>query len=217
MKRLHRQIVLSATYQQAVGEAPESDPGNRLLSRFPYHRLDAERIRDVLLSASGLLCRKVGGESVHPPQPAAVTQMAYGSPSWDTSVGGDRFRRSLYTFAKRTAPFAAYTTFDAPTGENCIARRDRSTTPLQAMTLLNDAMFTEIARALAETSLREVRPQATAAEIARHLFQRLLVRPPDPHELAAILEFYQRQSGHAEPWTLVARALINTDEAITTP
>jgi hypothetical protein len=217
MKRLHRQIVLSATYRQSVGEAPESDPGNRLLSRFPYHRLDAERIRDALLSASGLLFRKIGGESVHPPQPATVTQMAYGSPSWKTSVGGDRFRRSIYTFAKRTAPFAAYTTFDGPTGENCIARRDRSTTPLQAMTLLNDAMFTEIARALAEVSVREAGSGATTREIARLMFRRLLVRPPDPQELAAIVDFYEHQSGHAEPWTLVARALINTDEAITTP
>jgi hypothetical protein len=217
MKRLHRQIVLSATYQQRVAAPPESDPDNRLLSCFPYHRLDAERIRDTLLSASGLLCRKVGGESVYPPQPAAVTQLAYGSPAWETSVGGDRYRRSLYTFAKRTAPFAAYATFDAPTGENCIARRDRSTTPLQAMTLLNDSMFTEIARALAETTLREAGPDATSEEIVRRMFQRVLVRPPDPQEWAAIVDFYRRQAGHTEPWTLVARALINTDEAITTP
>ena len=85
------------------------------------------------------------------------------------------------------------------------------------MTLLNDEMFTEIAAALAETSLREAGSDATTEEIARHMFGRLLVRPPDPQELAAIVDFFERHAAHPEPWTLVARALINTDEAITTP
>lgn len=217
LKRLHRQIVLSATYQQAIGDPPAIDPNNRLLSVFPYHRLDAERIRDALLSAAGLLSREIGGPSVYPPQPEVVMQMAYGSPNWDTSQGGDRYRRSLYTFSKRTAPFAAYSTFDAPSGENCIARRDQSTTPLQALTVLNDEMFLELARGLAETAVRESGSDATAERIAAHMFRRLLVRSPGPDELEAIVDFYHDQADQSEPWVLVARALINTDEAITIP
>ncbi len=217
MKWLHRQIVLSATYRQAVGSAPQNDPNNRWLSRFPHRRFDAERIRDAMLSAAGLLCRQVGGESVYPPQPESVSEMAYGSPKWNTSNGGNRYRRSLYTFAKRTAPFAALTTFDGPTGELCIARRDRSTTPLQALTLMNDAMYIEIARGLAETAIRDVARDATPREIATKIFRRLLVRSPEPEELDAIVEFYRQQSNYKEPWMLVARALMNTDEAITTP
>lgn len=220
IKALHREIVLSATYRQATGAAPAIDPNNRLLSVFPYRRYDAEQIRDSLLSASGLLSRKVGGPSVYPPQPASVVQLAYGNTPWPISDGGDRFRRSLYTYSKRTAPFAAFTTFDAPSGELCIARRDRSTTPLQALTLLNDEMYLEIADALAKQAIRDVGdPSGPAAErgIATRLFKRLLVREPNEMELNAILKFYRDQSEHERPWMLVARVLMNTDEAITTP
>jgi hypothetical protein len=225
IKRLHRQIVLSSTYRQAVGSAPQQDPENKLLSTFPYRRYNAERIRDAFLSASGLLSRRQGGPSVYPPQPKAVVEIAYGKPAWPTSKGADRFRRSLYTFSKRTAPFAAFTTFDAPSGEVCIARRDSSTTPLQALTLLNDAMYLEIADGLARQSVRDVvgndaSPDDVVANvrpIARRMFRRLLVRQPQPEELDAIVRFYHQQSEHQDPWLLVARALMNTDEAITTP
>ncbi len=216
MKKLHREIVLSATYRQALGVPPDTDPRNRLVSVFPHRRLDAEQIRDTMLSASGLLTRRVGGPSVHPPQPDSVMNIAYGAPDWPTSVGGDRYRRSLYTFSKRTAPFAALLIFDGPTGELCLARRERSTTPLQALTLLNDAMFMEIAAGLAESAIREsgeVGPEKIAASI----FRRLLVREPDPHEIEALVNFYRKVSGREDAWTLVARALMNTDEAITTP
>ena len=220
LKRLHREIVLSSTYRQRVGSAPVSDPDNRLLSVFPYRRLDAERIRDAFLSASGLLARRIGGASVYPPQPAEVMEMAYGNSSWPTSEGASRYRRSLYTFSKRTAPFAAFSTFDAPSGELCVARRERSTTPLQALTLLNDAMYLEIAQALADQADRDARQngsQASPARIAERIFKRLFVRAPRPDELLAVLSFYESQSSHEQPWMLVARALMNTDEAITTP
>lgn len=217
LKRLHRQIVLSATYRQAVGPSPRTDPLNRLRSRFPHRRMDAEVIRDSLLSASGLLTRHVGGESVYPPQPTSVNEMAYGSPAWDVSTGADRYRRSIYTFSKRTAPFASFTTFDGPSGESCVARRDRSTTPLQALTLLNDEMYLEIARGLAETAIREVGDGSDPRQIADRMFRQLLVRGPSSRELDAIIRFYEGQLQHEEPWTLVARVLINTDEAITTP
>jgi hypothetical protein len=217
MKRLHREIVLSATYQQRVGRGPEGDPGNRLLSRFPYRRLDAERIRDVMLSAAGLLTRKIGGPSVFPPQPEAISKMAYGSPDWKTSSDGDRYRRSLYTFSKRTAPFAAFATFDGPSGETCAARRDTSTTPLQALTLMNDEMYLEIARGLAADGLRELGEDASPRSIAERLFRRLLSRKPESDEIDALIDFYRDRASHEEPWTLVARALMNTDEAITVP
>ena len=172
------------------------------------------------MSASGLLSRSVGGPSVYPPQPKSVVQMAYGNTAWPTSEGANRYRRSLYTYSKRTAPFAAFSTFDAPSGEVCIARRDRSTTPLQALTLLNDEMYLEIAEGLARQSIRDVGEVAGPArdrEIASRMFRRLLVRDPSSAELDAIVKFYQSQSGDKASWMLVARALMNTDEAITTP
>jgi len=217
MKRLHRQIVLSSTYRQAVTAVHESDPDQRLLAGFPHRRLDAELVRDALLSAAGLMTFQLGGPSVYPPQGVGVTELAYGATAWKVSQGGDRFRRSLYTFSKRTAPFAAYAAFDAPSGELCVARRDRSTTPLQALTLLNDPMYMEIARGLAATVQRDLPAGSEPTQIATTIFQRLFVRQPSADELAAILDFYHRQQEHAEPWTLVARALMNTDEAITTP
>ncbi len=248
LKRLQRRIVMSSVYQQsshADAARRNQDLDNRLLSRGPRFRVDAEMIRDAALVASGRLSAELGGPSVYPPQPASVTGMAYGSPAWKTSPDGDRYRRSLYTFAKRTAPFAAYTVFDGPTGESCLPRRDRSNTPLQSLTLLNDPMLLELASATANKALRDVggagtdvgaggdsqlvadeedHSQRTAA-IAETIFRRVLTRQPTAVELEQICAFYEQQlatnSGPREPadelagWTLVARALMNTDEAIT--
>ena len=152
MKRMHKLIVMSATYQQSSRATPEllaKDPENRLLARGPRVRLEAEVIRDAALRASGLLSERIGGPSVFPPQPPGVTtEGTYGGLEWKVSPGGDRYRRGLYTFTKRTAPFAMATTFDAPSGEVCVARREVSNTPLQALTLLNDPVFQEAAQAL---------------------------------------------------------------------
>ena len=217
LKHLHRRIVLSSTYQQALGAPDQRDPRNRLLAVFPHRRMNAEQIRDTFLSASGLLSRRIGGASVYPPQPAVVNEMAYGAPKWRTSTGSDRYRRSLYTFSKRTAPFAAFTAFDGPTGETCLARRDRSTTPLQALTLLNDEMYLEIARGLANAAIRDLPDDAPPHAIAKRIFRRLLTRSPEPAEIDAILRFHANRVDDPEAWMLVARALMNTDEAITTP
>ncbi|MBX3437527.1 MAG: DUF1553 domain-containing protein, partial [Planctomycetaceae bacterium] len=238
MKELHRLIVTSATYRQST-KAPEErwsrDPENRLLARGPRFRMNAEVVRDALLKSSGLLSPKMYGPSVYPPQPASVAALAYGEDAWTPSEGEDRYRRSLYTFSKRTAPFAAYTVFDAPTGESCIARRNRSNTPLQSLTLLNDEMYLEMARALARTSPRH--PEGTSEQHATAIFRRLLTRPPQPQEIEAILSFYREQQKRLEngelniaviagsddasaadaAWILVARALMNLDEAITKP
>ncbi|MDB6033158.1 MAG: Planctomycete cytochrome, partial [Verrucomicrobiales bacterium] len=148
-KVLHRLIVTSSTYRQSSkvpAELEARDPNNRLFARGPRVRLEAELVRDGALHASGLLSRKMFGPPVRPPQPAGVTEVAYGSPAWETSTGEDRYRRSLYTFQKRSAPFAMFNTFDAPSGEVCLARRESSNTPLQALALLNDVAFVEVAR-----------------------------------------------------------------------
>ncbi|MCB1228662.1 MAG: PSD1 domain-containing protein [Verrucomicrobiae bacterium] len=239
LKQLHRLIVTSATYRQDARTTPElleRDPTNTLLARGPRFRLDAEIIRDSALATSGLLSEKLGGPSVYPPQPPSVSEAAYGSPKWTPSPGQDRYRRSLYTFAKRTAPFAAYLTFDGPTGEACIARRDRSNTPLQALTLMNDTMFTEAAAALADSTLSGLGPNPVESEIvAAELFRRVLTREPDQSELTDLIGYYESQlarlktgelatekiggNDSATPehaaWTMVARVILNLDEAVT--
>jgi hypothetical protein len=236
LKKLHRLIVTSSVYRQSSRITPKllkDDPTNQLLARGPRYRMDSELIRDLLLQASGLLSSKMNGPSVYPPQPESVVSLAYGSPKWNPSAGEDRYRRSIYTFSKRTAPFAAYAVFDAPSGENCIDRRNRSNTPLQALTLLNDEMFLEMAHALARQAIQWSDPSAESR--ATFLFRRILTRPPSPPELAAIVDYYARQqkrfadgelvprtgggSGSPESefsaWVLTARALMNLDETIT--
>lgn len=233
MKQLHRLIVTSDAYRRDStidSTQLEKDPDNRFLARGARFRLDAEMIRDGALAASGLLTEKIGGPSVFPPQPSSVVDMAYGNGKWTTSSGPDRYRRSLYTFAKRTAPFAAYLTFDGPTGESCLPRRDTSNTPLQALTLLNDGMFLEAAEALANSTGLSDRPNPVKLE---EMFQRILTRPPTDAEKADFLEFYETQKeriagGELKPgelveggnpelaaWTMVARVLMNLNEAIT--
>ena len=138
-------------------------------------RLDGELVRDAALAASGLLSRKIGGPSVFPPQPANVSsEGAYGPLAWKVSEGEDRYRRGLYTFTKRTAPYAMLATFDAPSGEACVARREISNTPLQSLTLLNDAVFVEAAQAVGK-SLAE--GQGTVDQRAEELFRRFVSRP----------------------------------------
>ena len=235
MKKLHRLIVTSATYRQASTAPPalaERDPKNVLLARGPRVRLDAEVIRDSMLKAASLLSEKMYGPGVRPPQPEGVTEVAYGSPKWNVSGGEDRHRRSVYTFQKRTAPFAMTTTFDGPTGEACVARRDTSNSALQALTLLNDPMFVEVAQALGRAVMAAGDDDPTRLV---DLGRRVLSRPFDADEARALLGYLavQRQrleageldaaklAGGESPdaveraaWTLVARAVMNLDEAI---
>jgi hypothetical protein len=236
-KKMLKLMVMSATYQQSsevTAALLERDPGNILLARGPRFRLDAEMLRDSALVASGLLSEKIGGPSVYPPQPPGVSsEGAYGPLDWKTSEGADRYRRGLYTFAKRTAPYAMTATFDGPSGEVCLARRDRSNTPLQALTSLNDAVMMECARALGQLAARAGGDTGARVEL---LFRRCLTRPPEAAERAKLVEFYQAQlarfaSGElaaaefmaAPPdahlnelaaWATVARVLLNLDEAL---
>ncbi|MFO0948930.1 MAG: PSD1 and planctomycete cytochrome C domain-containing protein [Planctomycetota bacterium] len=237
VKQLHRLIVTSATYRQSSRVTPmhlEKDPQNKWLSRAPRVRLDAEQVRDVLLCASGLLSRKIGGPSVFPPQPPGITaEGTYGPLEWKVSTGEDRYRRGLYTFSKRTAPYAMSATFDAPSGEACVARRDVSNTPLQALTLLNDSVALEAAQALSRLLLSRA---ATDDERIDELYLRCLGRPPQPVEKELLLSFHRGNldrlerkeldeakiagGGEGEPrdraaWTLTARAVLNLDAVVT--
>jgi hypothetical protein len=219
-KKLHRLIVTSAVYKQsATVSAPlrASDPENVSLTRGPRTRLDAEQIRDSVLAASGQLSAKIGGPSVFPPQPSGVTtEGSYGALTWNVSTGEDRFRRGIYTFTKRTAPFAMAATFDAPSGEACVARREASTTPLQALTLLNDVVILEAARSLG--SQLATLPTNKRVE---SLFMRTLCRPPKVSETIAIELLVEESTaaGVSIPgsWSMLARALMNTDEMVTKP
>lgn len=197
MKAMHRLMVTSAVYRQSA-EADalrrEVDADNRLLSRGPRVRLEAELIRDQALAAAGLLTRSIGGPSVFPPQPASVANegnmAADARFAWTVSVGDDRYRRGLYTFSKRTAPFAMFQTFDAPAGTTCVARRELSNSPLQALTLLNDEVFLEAAQFLG----RQAADRAGGVrQRARWLFRRCLIRPPTAEELSALVDFFAVQ------------------------
>lgn len=220
LKSLHRLIVTSDAYQRSSAMDSISlheDPENRLLARGPRFRLTGEMLRDGALQTAGLLSEKQGGPGVYPPQPGSVFELAYGGGKWTPSAGGDRYRRSLYTFVKRTAPFAAYLTFDGPTGESCIPRRDRSNTPLQALTLLNDAMFAEAAEEMANLSLSRERLEGQALSgdpenAIETIFRRILTRPPSSVELEALVAFYQSQMERLESETLKAAELLSDAE-----
>ncbi len=237
-KSLDRLIVTSAAYRQSSRVTPEllgRDPQNLLLARGPRFRMEAEMLRNSALKSSGLLSEKIGGPSVYPPQPASVTtEGAYGALAWNTSVGEDRYRRSLYTFSKRSAPFALYNTFDAPTGEVCTARREVSNSALQALAVMNDAVFMECAQGLAKSIA--AMNGASDTDRAAAVFRRCLTRPPLPEELEKLVAFAQAArsrlaSGELNAteisggkdvdaveratWTLVSRAVLNLDEAMT--
>src|SRR5205085_1662780 len=146
LKALHRLIVTSAAYRQSSQARPDLeavDPNNRLLARQVRLRLEAEVVRDVALAASGLLDRHVGGPSVFPPQPEGVSQFTQVKRPWKPNEGAARYRRGMYTHFWRSAPHPALVTFDAPDAGTACTRRSRSNTPLQALTLLNDAGFAE--------------------------------------------------------------------------
>ncbi len=222
MKKLHRFLVTSATYKQSSRTTPElaqKDPGNVLLSRGSRFRLDAEIIRDASLKAAGLLSPKMGGPGVYPPQPVSVTtEGTYGKFEWATSEGEDRYRRTLYTFMKRTAPFAMSTTFDAPTGESCLARREVSNSPLQALTLLNDGMFMEAAQAMAKVVMTEAQDDDGRLQ---NIFRRCATRPAAEDEMGMLKGFLAKQrekklEGEAL-WAVVSRAVMNLDEVVVRP
>jgi hypothetical protein len=248
LKELHRQIVLSAAYRQTSAARPElldRDPYNRLLARQNRLRVEAEVVRDLALAASGLLEPRIGGPSVRPPQPGDIASLGYaGSVKWVESTGADRFRRGLYTFFQRTVPYPMFMDFDAPDSNLACTRRERSNTPLAALTLQNDPVFVECAQALARRLIRDVpghnNPNCDRQGRAKYAFLVTLSRVPSPEEQNVIADLHQQAEDYFEKhpqeaklltgslprpeavsdanlaaWTVVARTMLNLDELIT--
>jgi hypothetical protein len=240
IKAMHRLIVTSATYRQASNNRPELatvDPRNRLLARQSRLRLDAEIVRDSALTSSGLLTRTVGGPSVFPPQPEGVYAFTQVNKNWKPATGPDRYRRGMYTYFWRSAPHPGLTVFDAPDSTTTCTRRNRSNTPLQALTLLNDQAYLEFAQGLATRVLREVKTDD--AERLRYAFGLCVARSPSGREQKILADLLTRQrtdfaadaqaarllvpaqlpvqtnATEFAAWTAVARVLLNLDEFIT--
>ena len=240
IKTLHRTIVTSAAYRQSsrvTSELLELDPRNRLLARQSRIRLEAEGIRDVALSASGLLSQKMLGPGVYPPQPKGIYVVTQVSKQWPESQGDDRYRRGLYTYFWRSSPYPMLPTFDAPDANGTCTRRSRSNTPLQALTLANDASFLELARGLSDRILRETSEYDDAR--LRYAFEAALARQPGEGERTALLGYLKTQQAYFESapeaassiasssrppsvsaatsatWTALSRVLLNVDEFIT--
>ena len=243
-KELLRLILESATYRQSSRFRPvliERDPDNELLARQGRFRVEAETVRDLGLAAAGLVDRRVGGPSVRPPLPADVARLGYANQiSWPVSSGSDRYRRGLYVFAQRTVPYPMLATFDAADASVCTVRRERSNTPLQALTLLGDPVFVECARGLAGRVLGDL-PPGSADDPARldRAFAICLTRFPEPSERESMAAFLAGErarfaadpdaaralAGDALPagtdpaesaaWVALARVLLNLDELVT--
>ena len=239
-KQLIRLIVTSATYRQSSHVTPEllaRDPRNRLLARQSRVRLEAEGVRDVALSASGLLSQKMLGPGVYPPQPKGIYVVTQVSKQWPESKGDDRYRRGLYTYFWRSSPYPMLPTFDAPDANGTCTRRNRSNTPLQALTLANDGAFMEFAKALSDRILKESSDYDEAK--IRFAFDAVLARQPSDFEKQRLLAFVAAQREHfaanaaaakaaastsrpksadetaSATWTAFARVVLNLDEFIT--
>jgi hypothetical protein len=217
-KALIRLIVTSRAYQRSsvIPADPPADPtDNPLLWRQNRYRVEAETVRDLHLAASGLLSRKVGGKPVRPPLPGFVTEVGR-SVAWPVSEGGDRYRRGLYIFLKRTVMYPSLIAFDAPGTEVACSRRDRTQSPMQALTLLNDPVFFECAEALGKTLTKQ--PSANPDALIDELFHRCLGRDPGPAERDALRSAHADFLAAGDPeraWTATARVVLNLDEFIT--
>ncbi len=218
-KKLIRQIVLSATYRQSAKWTPENaaiDPQNRLLSRGPRFRLDAEMVRDQALFTSGLLVEKIGGPSVKPPQPAGLWEAVGYSGSntvhFRADTGAEKvYRRSLYTFWKRTSPPPQMTALDAPSREACTVRRERTNTPLQALLLMNDTQFVEAARATANRVVKEGGTRVSGR--VSYLFQLIVCRPANVDEQKLLVDAYAEQLSYFRANPTAAQKLANAKDA----
>lgn len=245
LKQLHKLIVTSATYRQSSEKRPElaeRDPYNTWLSHQNRLRIEAEIIRDEALTVSGLMKHKIGGRSVNPPQPDGIASLGYAnSVKWSASKGDDRYRRGLYTFFQRTVPYPMLMTFDSPDSNLSCTRRERSNTPLQALTVWNDPVFFECSQSLGARIVKETREQNTSLEQQiRHAFQLCLSREPAASEVKIIKQLYQEQTNilNSDPdlvsaltntqtipagssprevgvWIIIGRVLMNLDEFVT--
>jgi hypothetical protein len=215
VKRLVRTIVASSVYRQSsrvTGEQEARDPANRLLSRAPRLRFPAEIARDQALAASGLLHAPIGGPSVKPYQPPGLWE-ELSTLTFQQDEGSSLYRRSLYTFWKRTVPPPGLAAFDAPSREACTVRRSRTNTPLQALSLMNEEIFVQAARGLAERMLLEA--DGDAAQRLAHGFQLLLGRAPTPQETETLVANFERNMRRFQSDAAAAQAFIT--EAESTP
>jgi hypothetical protein len=235
VKRLIKTIVMSATYQQDSRQTNEhyvTDPSNSLLGRGPRVRLSAEQVRDQALAVSGLLSKKMYGKSVMPYQPSGIWNTVYNGESWTESTGEDQFRRSVYTYIKRTSPYPSLIMFDASSREVCMSRRIRTNTPLQALVTLNDSTYVIAARSLAD---KMIRAAATPDEQIASGYSMILIRTIPEQKLTVLSSLYQEALAkfskninaadlltgqeNTKPeqaaMTIVAQALLNLDEVIT--
>jgi len=222
VKKLYRLIVTSATYRQAAvltTEKREKDPQNRLLSRGPRFRMDAEMVRDYALAASGLLVKKIGGPSVRPYQPdgvwEAVAMPESNTRNYKRDMGESLYRRSMYTLWKRAAPPASMDIFNAPSREVCTVRRERTDTPLQALVTLNDIQFIEAARNLAQRALKQ--GGQTTESRADFIASRLLARPLTSEEMAVVQKSLTGLDGYYKSHEKDADMLITTGESKADP
>jgi hypothetical protein len=237
IKKLMKEIVMSATYQQDSKASPESlekDPANKYYSRAPRVRLSAEQMRDQALSVSGLLRLKMYGRSVMPYQPQNIWLSPYDDRTWEKSKGEDQYRRALYTYWKRTAPYPSMISFDGAAREVCVARRIRTNTPLQALTTLNDSAYVEASRFLAYRM--EKNTSDVSSKISRG-YELAMIKPISKEKLAALQNLYNTaldkfrkdkestcemvgiDDEHNNPETaalvVVANAILNLDEFVT--
>jgi hypothetical protein len=238
-KALLKEMVLSATYRQSAVATKEHlaiDPENRYLARGARVRLSAEQLRDQALGAAGVLSAKMYGPSIMPWQPEGIWLSPWSGEYWKLSEGEDRYRRAVYTYWKRTAPYPSMITFDAVGREFCVSRRIRTNTPLQALVTLNDSAFLDLSRQLAYRIEKEVGNKDVLEKINRG-YEALLYRKPAPAKIDALLTLYEQalatfkkdadktcemigeNSRHNNPETaamvVVANALLNLDEVIT--
>ncbi|XAM01403.1 PSD1 and planctomycete cytochrome C domain-containing protein [Phycisphaeraceae bacterium D3-23] len=218
VKHLHRLIVTSAAYRQTSRVTPElleRDPGNRLITRGPRFRLDAEVVRDQALFVSGLLVENIGGPSVKPYQPAglwfAVGYSGSNTVRFVRDDGDALYRRSMYTFWKRTSPPPSLGLFDAPSRESCTVRRSRTNTPLQALVTLNDIQFVEAARVMAQRALHEGGDRLD--EQINYAFMLAVGRAPQPRELEVLRRIHDEQLSVYTSDPAAAAALIAVGEA----
>ncbi len=240
-KKMIETIVMSATYQQASAhreELRDIDPTNKLLARQNRLRVEAEIVRDLCLSVSGLLSDSFGGPSVSPPLPPGIAVLSYdGNFNWTPSEGGPRYRRGLYTFFKRTAPHPNLTAFDCPDSNTTSVRRGVSNTPLQALTMMNNEVFVEASQAFAKRILEM--EAASDGQRVREALRLCIGREPVESESARFIDlletgrtYYranpdsaQKLIGKYQPkdiaapeaaaWVAVARTALNLDEFIT--
>lgn len=244
LKHLVYRIVSSSTYQQSSdwrADLAEVDAANRLLGRQARIRLDAEVIRDRALSASGVLSKRIGGPSVHPPQPAGIYNFTQNSKAWKEDTGANRYRKTMYTEFYRSAPYPLFTTFDSPDFSTVCTRRSRTNTPLQALAIANDPVFWELCVHLADRALREsarvdskgesITENVDFREIIRHMAALAWSRQPTEAQIERLCGFhestvkYYRQNpkeledlggldSRRAAYAHVARVLFNTDEFV---